>query len=110
MEKARQDGKPLVYIGFGSITVPDPRSVSEHIVDAVVKSTSSRVWSGLRFSECSFCRRGPRDYLEGMVGTHEHENRQRCRDAGLMLHREHILRPIDSILKFLLQVDKVPHE
>ena len=36
MEKARQDGKPLVYIGFGSITVPDPRSVSEHIVDAVV--------------------------------------------------------------------------
>ena len=38
IEKARLDGKPLVYIGFGSITVPDPRSVTEHIVDAVVKS------------------------------------------------------------------------
>lgn len=38
MEKARSDGKPLVYIGFGSITVPDPRLVTEHVVEAVVKS------------------------------------------------------------------------
>ena len=38
MEQARLDQKPLVYIGFGSITVPDPRSMTEHIVEAVKRS------------------------------------------------------------------------
>ncbi|KAJ3553296.1 hypothetical protein NM688_g3691 [Phlebia brevispora] len=56
MEKARLDSKPLVYIGFGSITVPDPRSMTEHIVEAVVKSgvraIISRGWSS-RMSKSS---------------------------------------------------------
>ena len=38
MEEAREDGKPLVYIGFGSITVPDPRKMTKSIVKAVLKS------------------------------------------------------------------------
>ncbi|THV05295.1 UDP-Glycosyltransferase/glycogen phosphorylase [Dendrothele bispora CBS 962.96] len=38
MEKARSDGKPIVYIGFGSITVPRPNRVTSAIVQAVVKS------------------------------------------------------------------------
>ncbi|GJE88463.1 glycosyltransferase family 1 protein [Phanerochaete sordida] len=38
MKQARADNKPLVYIGFGSITVPDPHSVTEHIYQAVQKS------------------------------------------------------------------------
>ncbi|TCD70176.1 hypothetical protein EIP91_004646 [Steccherinum ochraceum] len=38
MSKARADGKPIVYIGFGSITVPNPRAVTEKIYHAVLKS------------------------------------------------------------------------
>ncbi|KAJ3828774.1 glycosyltransferase family 1 protein [Lentinula raphanica] len=38
MEKARSDGKPIVYIGFGSITVPNPNRVTSRIVEAVLKS------------------------------------------------------------------------
>ncbi|KAJ7212149.1 glycosyltransferase family 1 protein [Mycena pura] len=38
MAKARKDGKPLVYIGFGSITVPHPNKVTARIVKAVLKS------------------------------------------------------------------------
>ncbi|KAG6903130.1 hypothetical protein C0995_004677 [Termitomyces sp. Mi166 len=37
MVKARTDGKPLVYIGFGSITVPNPARVTERLVKAVVQ-------------------------------------------------------------------------
>ncbi|KAE9404059.1 UDP-Glycosyltransferase/glycogen phosphorylase [Gymnopus androsaceus JB14] len=38
MEKARVDGKPIVYIGFGSITVPHPNRVTSRIIEAVLKS------------------------------------------------------------------------
>ncbi|KAJ7872594.1 glycosyltransferase family 1 protein [Mycena leptocephala] len=38
MAKARSDGKPIVYIGFGSITVPHPNRVTARIVMAVLKS------------------------------------------------------------------------
>lgn len=50
MREARQENKPLVYIGFGSITVPDPQAMTEHIYQAVKKSgvraIVSRGWSG----------------------------------------------------------------
>ncbi|KAI5117363.1 hypothetical protein M0805_002477 [Coniferiporia weirii] len=36
--KARDDGKPIVYIGFGSITVPNPPAMTRSIVKAVLKS------------------------------------------------------------------------
>jgi sterol 3beta-glucosyltransferase len=38
MAKAREDEKPIVYIGFGSITVPHPKRVTARIVNAVVQS------------------------------------------------------------------------
>jgi len=38
MDQARKDGKAIVYIGFGSITVPNTRSVTERIIKAVLKS------------------------------------------------------------------------
>ncbi|KAH9179294.1 glycosyltransferase family 1 protein [Lactarius sanguifluus] len=38
MAKARKDGKPIVYIGFGSITVPNPKLVTERIIRGVLKS------------------------------------------------------------------------
>ncbi|KAI0087753.1 hypothetical protein BDY19DRAFT_994648 [Irpex rosettiformis] len=50
MREARQQNKPLVYIGFGSITVPNPQAMTEHIYQAVKKSgvraIVSRGWSG----------------------------------------------------------------
>ena len=36
--KARTDSKPIVYIGFGSITVPNPKLVTERIIRGVLKS------------------------------------------------------------------------
>jgi sterol 3beta-glucosyltransferase len=40
MAKARADGKPIVYIGFGSITVPNAKLVTERIIRGVLKSMS----------------------------------------------------------------------
>jgi sterol 3beta-glucosyltransferase len=49
MNKADEDGKPLVYIGFGSITVPDPVKMTEEIVRAVdragVRAIIAKGWS-----------------------------------------------------------------
>lgn len=49
MQKAKRDGKPLVYIGFGSITVPDPDMVTRNIVKAVdkadVRAIIAKGWS-----------------------------------------------------------------
>ncbi|OZJ03357.1 hypothetical protein BZG36_03000, partial [Bifiguratus adelaidae] len=45
----RKDSRPLVYIGFGSIIVPDPDAITEIIVEAVLKSNVraiiSKGWS-----------------------------------------------------------------
>ncbi|KAG9093377.1 hypothetical protein FRC06_011542 [Ceratobasidium sp. 370] len=38
ISKARADNKPLVYIGFGSIVVPNPKAMTRSIVKAVLKS------------------------------------------------------------------------
>ncbi|KAF7980122.1 hypothetical protein HWV62_39545 [Athelia sp. TMB] len=38
MANAKKDGKPIVYIGFGSITVPNPNEVTQTLVKAVLKS------------------------------------------------------------------------
>ncbi|PNY29014.1 Sterol 3-beta-glucosyltransferase [Tolypocladium capitatum] len=38
IKKAREDGKKLVYVGFGSIIVSDPAKMTEEVVDAVLKA------------------------------------------------------------------------
>jgi sterol 3beta-glucosyltransferase len=35
---ARRDGKKLVYVGFGSILVPDPVKMTQDVIDAVLKA------------------------------------------------------------------------
>jgi sterol 3beta-glucosyltransferase len=49
MRTARADGRPLVYIGFGSIVVPNPGALTKHIIQAVLKADVraivSRGWS-----------------------------------------------------------------
>jgi hypothetical protein len=66
MTKARVDGKPIVYIGFGSITVPNPKLVTERVIRGVLKSK-------LMFRHDSpaadgvFPRRCASDYLQRLV-------------------------------------------
>ncbi|KAK0303970.1 Sterol 3-beta-glucosyltransferase [Friedmanniomyces endolithicus] len=38
IDKARADKQKLVYIGFGSVTVSDPRELTQQVVDAVLKA------------------------------------------------------------------------
>lgn len=38
INSARQAGKKIVYIGFGSIVVPDPKAMTRCVVDAVMQS------------------------------------------------------------------------
>ena len=38
LAKARADNKAIVYIGFGSITVPNPSAMTRSIIKAVLKS------------------------------------------------------------------------
>ncbi|KAI1411609.1 glycosyltransferase family 1 protein [Hypoxylon sp. FL1857] len=49
IEKARMDEKKLVYVGFGSIIVPDPAKMTQEVIDAVLKAdvrcVLSKGWS-----------------------------------------------------------------
>ncbi|KAK0648312.1 glycosyltransferase family 1 protein [Cercophora newfieldiana] len=38
IKKAREDDKKLVYVGFGSIIVPDPAKMTQEVIDAVLKA------------------------------------------------------------------------
>ncbi|KAL2132336.1 hypothetical protein VTI74DRAFT_3940 [Chaetomium olivicolor] len=38
IEKARAEEKKLVYVGFGSILVPDPAKMTQEVIDAVMKA------------------------------------------------------------------------
>lgn len=50
MKQARADGKPLVYIGFGSIVVPHPSETTRNVIRAVersgVRAIVAKGWSG----------------------------------------------------------------
>lgn len=49
MDKARKDGKKLVYVGFGSIVIDDPAALTKTVVDSVMKAdvrcVLSKGWS-----------------------------------------------------------------
>jgi hypothetical protein len=57
MAKARNDRKPIVYIGFGSITVPHPNRVTARIVKAVLRGEPSHMmttfWQLTSNSRCA---------------------------------------------------------
>jgi sterol 3beta-glucosyltransferase len=38
IERARRDEKKVVYVGFGSILVPDPAKMTQEVIDAVLKA------------------------------------------------------------------------
>lgn len=77
MRQAREDKKPLVYIGFGSITVPNPQTMTEHIFQAVQKS-GFPLLKFLVFGNGSrgrVVRRCARDCVQGLVEPDEQEGR-----------------------------------
>ncbi|KAG4220325.1 Sterol 3-beta-glucosyltransferase, partial [Phytophthora cactorum] len=49
IQQARKDEKKLVYVGFGSIIVPDPAKMTQEVIDAVLKAdvrcVLSKGWS-----------------------------------------------------------------
>jgi sterol 3beta-glucosyltransferase len=49
INKARKDGKKLVYVGFGSIVIDDPAALTKTVVDSVLKAdvrcVLSKGWS-----------------------------------------------------------------
>ena len=49
IQKARTDGKKLVYVGFGSIVIDDPAALTKTVVDSVLKAdvrcVLSKGWS-----------------------------------------------------------------
>ncbi|KAI1170111.1 autophagy-related protein 26 [Nemania sp. FL0916] len=49
ISRARRDGKPVVYVGFGSIIVPDPDKMTKEVIDGVlradVRCILSKGWS-----------------------------------------------------------------
>ena len=60
MAKARSDGKPIVYIGFGSITVPHPARVTSRIIKAVLKSMFHDIFIAVNMLTVSYYEGGVR--------------------------------------------------
>ncbi|KAL0960717.1 hypothetical protein HGRIS_005744 [Hohenbuehelia grisea] len=108
MAKARADQKPLVYIGFGSITVPDPNRVTSRIVRAVVQSDVraivSKGWSARMAStndkpepdipqECYMLDKVPHDWLFPQVDAALHHGGAGTTGASLRAGIPTLIKP-----------------
>jgi sterol 3beta-glucosyltransferase len=107
MAKARVDGKPIVYIGFGSITVPNPKLVTERIIRGVLKSgvraIISKGWSA-RMSkggeddvvfpeECYSLDKVPHDWLFPQIDAALHHGGAGTTGASLRAGIPTLIRP-----------------
>lgn len=107
MDQARKDGKAIVYIGFGSITVPHPRSVTERIIKAVLKSDVraivSKGWSS-RMSkksepdidfppECYPLEKVPHDWLFPQIDAALHHGGAGTTGASLRAGIPTLIKP-----------------
>lgn len=105
--KARADGKPIVYIGFGSITVPNPKLVTERIIRGVLKSgvraIVSKGWSA-RMSkggnddvvlpeECYALEKVPHDWLFPQIDAALHHGGAGTTGASLRAGIPTLIRP-----------------
>lgn len=108
MAKARSDGKPLVYIGFGSITVPNPKLVTERLIRAVQKSDVraiiSKGWSARASKskdeddvvfpeECYSLDRVPHDWLFPQLDAVLHHGGAGTTGASLRAGIPTLIRP-----------------
>ncbi|KAJ7670244.1 hypothetical protein B0H17DRAFT_948984 [Mycena rosella] len=109
MAKARKDGKAIVYIGFGSITVPHPNKVTARIVKAVLKSgvraIISKGWSA-RMSkasqkdpeveippECYLLDKVPHDWLFPLIDACVHHGGAGTTGASLRAGIPTVIKP-----------------
>ncbi|KAF8964439.1 glycosyltransferase family 1 protein [Flammula alnicola] len=109
MAKARADGKPIIYIGFGSITVPHPNKVTAAIVKAVllsdVRAIISKGWSA-RMSkpdvkdvpvkippECFLLDKVPHDWLFPRVDAALHHGGAGTTGASLRAGIPTLIKP-----------------
>jgi len=76
IEKAREDGKKIVYVGFGSIIVPDPIKMTQEVIDAVLKADVrcilSKGWSD-RLEPAGTTKEGTAKEGTNLQGTPEPE-------------------------------------
>ncbi|THH30054.1 hypothetical protein EUX98_g4134 [Antrodiella citrinella] len=107
MSRARTDGKPLVYIGFGSITVPNPHSVTEKVYAAVMKSDVraiiSKGWSARMAKntekeiempkECYVIDKIPHDWLFPQVDAALHHGGAGTTSASLRAGIPTLIKP-----------------
>jgi len=106
--KARADGKPLVYIGFGSIPVPDPKLLTERLIRAVLKSdvrgiilkgwlsrmSKSKNADDVVFpKECLSLDRVPHDWLFPQVDAALHHGGSGTTGASLRAGIPTLIRP-----------------
>lgn len=106
--KARSDGKALVYIGFGSITVPNPKLVTERLIRGVLKSDVraiiSKGWSSRMAKskgeddvvfpkECFLLDRVPHDWLFPQIDAALHHGGAGTTGASLRAGIPTLIRP-----------------
>ena len=115
MAKAHSNGKPLVYIGFGSITVPNPKLVTECLIWVVLKSMQPPILLSepplmLPFRWCMG------DHLQRLVCTCFQVQGWRWRHVPwrvLFSRSSHLINAMFFIVTLMpshLQLDWVPHE
>jgi sterol 3beta-glucosyltransferase len=108
MDKARKDHKPIVYIGFGSITIPHPNRVTAKIMQGVLKSGCraiiSKGWSS-RMSkdekdpepdippECYLLDKVPHDWLFPKIDAAFHHGGAGTTGASLRAGIPTIIKP-----------------
>ncbi|KAF7324275.1 UDP-Glycosyltransferase/glycogen phosphorylase [Mycena sanguinolenta] len=109
MAKARSDGKAIVYIGFGSITVPHPNRVTARIVKAVlradVRAIISKGWSARMSSahdkdpeveippECYQLDKVPHDWLFPQIDAAVHHGGAGTTGASLRAGIPTLIKP-----------------
>ncbi|KAF8644526.1 hypothetical protein AX16_008402 [Volvariella volvacea WC 439] len=107
IQQARKDDKPLVYIGFGSITVPRPHRMASRLFSAVQKSgvraIMTKGWSS-RLSrekepepevppECYLLDKVPHDWLFSQIDATLHHGGAGTTGASLRAGLPTIIKP-----------------
>ncbi|KAJ2895985.1 glycosyltransferase family 1 protein [Zalerion maritima] len=106
INKARADGKKLVYVGFGSIIVADPAKMTQEVIDAVkkadVRCVLSKGWSD-RMSgnqddthlppEIFQIKAAPHDWLFAQMDAAAHHGGSGTTGASLRAGIPTIIRP-----------------
>ncbi|KAH8160303.1 hypothetical protein CIB48_g7936 [Xylaria polymorpha] len=108
IQTARRDGKKLVYVGFGSIMVPDPAKMTKEVIDGVLKADVrcilSKGWSDRLDKRASVpehvlppeifqIKSAPHDWLFRQIDAAAHHGGSGTTGASLRAGIPTIIRP-----------------